>query len=220
MQHHPQQKPSSFHQPPPHTARSQHFNRPGTAHASSSSSRPLASSQPQSSARARNSHAPSSPGQPLASSQPTTSNPPRSDSRTVPKVYGRAQPILHNPKSDHLYRQLKEAYDKEKSERNQGSGSSYTRGNKMPKAMFCSACHLIHAPGNCRFEFLREKCHICGIAHHGVTPTCSKLASMGQIRYMIDNLHHSTEPQELIDAARVVLLRELGQQKRSVDATN
>jgi hypothetical protein len=216
MQHRPQQQPSSFHQPPPKTIPFQNFIWPGTAHASSISSKPLASSQPQNSAWAGNSHSSSSPGQPSASSQPITSNPPRSGSRTVPKVYsrGRAQPSPHNPASEHLFRQLKEAYDKERREFNQGSGTPYNRGNRLPRALFCSACHLNHAPGDCRLEFLREKCHICGISHHGVTPTCPRLATTGQIRYMMDNLQKSREPQDLIDAARVVLSRELSRSQR------
>jgi len=52
-------------------------------------------------------------------------------------------------------------------------------------------------------------CNLCGVAHIGLSDKCLQFISEAQIRLLLDNLRQSNEPKAWIEAARVVLRREL-----------
>jgi hypothetical protein len=86
------------------------------------------------------------------------------------------------------------------------------QGSRGSSIQFCRTCKSAHAKGKCLAKLVRglDHCRICGIAHFGISSSCPHLASVVELRLMLDALNRSKEPQEHIELARAVLTRELG----------
>ena len=54
-----------------------------------------------------------------------------------------------------------------------------------------------------------DHCNLCGVTHFGFSDKCLHYLSVVQIRVLLDSLRQSNEPKAKVDAARVVLRREL-----------
>jgi chromodomain-helicase-DNA-binding protein 4 len=54
-----------------------------------------------------------------------------------------------------------------------------------------------------------DPCQVCGVAHFGFSDKCLHYLSVVQIRVLLDSLRQSNEPKAKVDAARMVLRREL-----------
>jgi chromodomain-helicase-DNA-binding protein 4 len=66
-----------------------------------------------------------------------------------------------------------------------------------------------HVVGQCPLLKGAGLCNLCGVAHVGVSDKCLVYMSEAQIRMLLDDLRHKNKPKAWIDAARVVLRREL-----------
>lgn len=89
-------------------------------------------------------------------------------------------------------------------------------GDKHPN--HCIACKNVHKVGYCPIKLAGpEKCNLCGIAHFGHARVCPHIASITQLRAMLEALKHSTEPDEEKTIAKnkiTGILGDLNQRRR------
>lgn len=83
---------------------------------------------------------------------------------------------------------------------------------------YCIACNNVHKVGYCPLKLAGpEKCNLCGIAHFGHARVCPHIASVTQIRAMLEAIKQSTEPEEEKAIAKLKItgiLGDLNQRRR------
>lgn len=92
-----------------------------------------------------------------------------------------------------------------------------TDGASDPRS-YCIACKSIHKEGYCPLKLAGpEKCNLCGIAHFGHARVCPHIASVTQLRAMLDAIKQSTEPADVKAVAKskiTGILGDLNQRRR------
>ncbi len=82
----------------------------------------------------------------------------------------------------------------------------------------CIACKSIHREGYCPLKLAGpEKCNLCGIAHFGHARVCPHIASVTQLRAMLEAIKQSTEPADVKALAKLKvtgILGDLNQRRR------